>query len=98
MRELPAGSCESNHIRCCESQSGVLTDVSRAYFHAKVKPPVLVKLSAEDCAGKDKWEDGLLKKACTTPEMQQAIWKYIGTGILKVGVYELGAQFKKLVP
>ena len=37
--------------------------VSRAYFHAKAQRPVLVRLPAEDCSGKDKEEIGLLKKS-----------------------------------
>ena len=38
-------------------------DVSRAHSHAKAQRPVLVKLSAEDCSGKDKGKIGLLKKS-----------------------------------
>ena len=38
-------------------------DVSRAYFHAKGRGPVLVKLPAEDCSGKDVGKIGLLKKS-----------------------------------
>ena len=37
-------------------------DVSRANFHAKAQRPVLVKLPAEDCSGKDVGKIGLLKK------------------------------------
>ena len=37
-------------------------DVSRAYFHAMAQRPVLVKLPAEDCSGKDVGKIGLLKK------------------------------------
>ena len=33
-------------------------DVSRAYFHEKDERPVLVKLPAEDCSGKDKEKIG----------------------------------------
>ena len=33
-------------------------DVSRAYFQAKAERPVLVKLPAEDCSGKDKEKIG----------------------------------------
>ena len=38
-------------------------DVSSAYFHAKTRRPVLVKLPAEDCSGKDVAKIGLLKKS-----------------------------------
>ena len=51
---------------CCESQSRVLTQAcrsSRAHFHVKVQGPVLVKLPAEDCSGRDKGKIGLLKKS-----------------------------------
>ena len=37
-------------------------DVSCAYFRAKAPRPVLVKLPAEDCSGKDEGKIGLLKK------------------------------------
>ena len=40
----------------------VHVDVSLAHFHAKAQRPVLVKLLAEDCSGKDKGKIGLLKK------------------------------------
>ena len=40
----------------------VHVEVSRAYFHAKAQRPVLVKLPAEDCSGKDEWKTTLLKK------------------------------------
>ena len=38
-------------------------DVSCAYFHAKAQRPVLVKLAAEDCSGKDQGKIGLLTKS-----------------------------------
>ena len=38
-------------------------DVSRAYSHAKAQRPVLVKLPAEDCSGKDVGKIGRLKKS-----------------------------------
>ena len=38
-------------------------DVSRAYFHAKARRPVLVNLPAEHCSGKDEGKIGLLKKS-----------------------------------
>ena len=38
-------------------------DVSRAYFRAKAQRPVLVKLLAEDCPGKDEGKIGLLMKS-----------------------------------
>ena len=38
-------------------------DVSSAYFNAKAQRPVLVKLPAEDCSGKDVAKIGLLKKS-----------------------------------
>ena len=37
-------------------------DVSCAYFHAKAQRPVLGKLPAEDCSGKDQGKIGLLTK------------------------------------
>ena len=37
-------------------------DVSRAYFHAKAQRPVLVKMPAEVCSGKDRRKIGLVKK------------------------------------
>ena len=38
-------------------------DISRAHFHAKARRPVLVKLPAEECSGKDEGKVGLLKKS-----------------------------------
>ena len=66
-------------------------DVSRAYFHAKAQRPVLVKLPAENCSGKDVGKIGLLKKSMYgARDAQQANGKEIGKGILKVGVTSWG--------
>ena len=51
-------------------------DVSRAYFQGTAQRPVLVKLPAEDCSGKDVGKVELLKKSmCGTRDTQQAIGK-----------------------
>ena len=66
-------------------------EFSLTYFHAKAQRPVLLKLSAEDCSGKDVGKIGLLKKSMYEPETQQAIGEEIGKGILNVGVMSWGA-------
>ena len=68
-------------------------DVLFACFHAKAHRPVLVKLPAEGCSGKDKGKIGLLKKS-----MQQASGKETGKGMCRKLGLRAGAQPKKLVP
>ena len=65
-RDSSAGSSESFHIRCCESQSRVPIDACRCFpfkLPCQGSETVLVKLPAEDCSGKDKGNIGLLKKS-----------------------------------
>ena len=48
-------------------------DVSRAYFHAKAKRLVLVKLPVEDCSGKDEGKIGDMQQARRN-ETGKEIW------------------------
>ena len=71
-------------------------DVSRAYFHAKAQRPVLVKLPAEDCSGKDVGKIGLLKKSMygtrDAASKRERDWQ----GHLESWGYELGRSSRNL--
>ena len=79
-------------LRVTVQFSLVHVDVSRAYFHAKAQGPMLLKLPAERLLGKGRWENRTAEeKACTIPEMQQAVGSEIGKGISEIGVASWGA-------
>ena len=61
-------------------------DVSRAYFHVKGQRPVLVKLPAEDCPGKDVGKIGLLRKSMYSTRDEVSNWERDWQGISKVGL------------
>ena len=71
-------------------------DVSCAYFHAKAQRPVLVKLAAEDCRGKDQGKVGLLTKSMYGTRDAASNWERDGKGISKIGP-RAGAECKKSV-
>ena len=72
-------------------------DVSRAYFHAKAQRPVLVKLPAEDCAGKDEGKIGLLgKKSMYGTRDAASNWQRDWQGHLENWGYELGRSSRNL--
>ena len=65
-------------------------DVSHAYFHAKPLRLALVKMSAEDCSGKDKGKIGLLKKSMNCARDAASNWERDWQGHLANWGYELG--------
>ena len=68
-------------------------DVSRAYFHAKAQRPVLVKLPAEDCSGKDRGKNRTAEEKHVRYQRSAAkhIGNEIGKGISTIGVTSWGA-------
>ena len=67
-------------------------DVSRAYFHAKAQGPVLVKLPAEDCSGKDRGKNRTAEeKHVRYQRCSKQFGNEIGKGISKIGVTSWGA-------
>ena len=71
-------------------------DVSPAYFHAKAQRPVLLKLTAEDCSGKDKGEFGLLKKSMYGARDAAGNWERDWQGDLENWGHELGRSSRSL--
>ena len=69
-------------------------DVSCAYFHAKAQRPMLVKLPAEDCSGKDEGKIGLLKNSMYGDAACN--WERDGQGHLERWGYELGRSSRNL--
>ena len=65
-------------------------DVSRAYFHAKGQRPVLVKLRAEDCSGKDREKIGRTEDAANN-------WERDWQGHLENWGYELARSSRSLL-
>ena len=96
MRQLPRLEALKAIISIAANHSPefslVHVDVSRAYFHAKAQRPVLVKLPAEHCSGKDKGKIGLLKKSMSRHQKcSKQIGNEIGKGTTKIGVTSWGA-------
>ena len=73
-------------------------DASRAYFHAKAQRPVLVKLPAEGCSGKDAGNIGLLKKSMhgSRDAASDRERDWLARASRKLGI-RAGAQLKKSV-
>ena len=71
-------------------------DVSRAYFHAKAQRPVLARLPAEDCSGKDKGKIGFLKKSMYGTRDAASNWERDWQGQLVNWGYELGRSSRSL--
>ena len=71
-------------------------DVSRVHFHANAQRPVLVKLLAEDCSGKDKSKIGLQKKGMYGTRDAACNWDKDWQGHLKNCGYELVRSSRNL--
>ena len=71
-------------------------DVSCAYFHAKAQRPVLVKLAAEDCRGKDQGKIGLLTKRMYGTRDAASNWERDWQGHLENWGHVLGCSARSL--
>ena len=71
-------------------------DVSCAYFHAKAQRPVLGKLPAEDCSGKDQGKIGLLTKSMYGTRDAASNWERDWQGHLENWDHVLGRSARSL--
>ena len=92
--DLYAGTLPPSALKAIMSiaASQVHVDVSRAYFHGKAQRPVLVKLLAEDCSGKD---EGFNRTAEEKHVLYQRCSKQLGTRLAKAS-RKLGLSSRSL--
>ena len=86
-------SIASNHK---ETFSIMHIDVSRAYFHAKVQRPVLIRLPAEDRMGTDAGKIGRMKKSMYGTRDAASNWERDWQEHVKKWGFQLGLSSKNL--
>ena len=81
----------------CPEFSQMHVDVSRAYFHAKAQRPVLVRLPAEGCSGRDEGTIGLVKRSMYGTRNAASNWERDWQGHLESWGYELERSSRHLL-
>ena len=85
---------ESHNFYGSESQANIL--VPRAYFHAKARRLVLIRIPVEDRMGVDAGKIGLMKKSMCGTRDAASNWERDSQEYVKSWSFQLGVSWKNL--